>query len=736
LQLLYILEIPRNYSYSIKAATVIGAKMHKDKLHKAIIKIFFYTCSILALFPSKYVYADNNIVLNFATGNSLGVYYPLGKGISEIVKAKGIDLNVLTSEGSIENLRWLSNNKAQLCLSQSDTVYNAYNGLGGFNEKISNIKAFGSLYNEVVHILVRSSLSLKKIEDFKGKRISVGPKGGGTELNAITILESAGISSNEIKVMNLEFDSAVNALKENEVDIVFFISGYPSDGIQNAISSNAAVLFELQPDTLSHLVDKYSYFLVLEIPALTYSGQNDDIMTLGIPALLVGQDSLDDELVYRITKTVFDNTKALNRYHIKGKEIELSSALRGVTIPLFEGSKKFYKEKGLYRNELFKKIFSIFIIVLAVISLLFCIKRYRNIRFFFKTKPFARIFVVLAVILFVGSMVLYFAEHKINENYSDPLTSCWSSFINWLNFGTYVPITTTGRIASVLMTITGIGGIAWFTGEIASRLLQSKLTGGKRKMEKISDHYVIINWGGKVNRIIEQLHSDVFVNQRPIIVVNDSDQSVTFPPKLEYETVYIVNGNPTNEATLRNANVYNARSVIILASETGSPEVTDAKTILIILSIRKLCLDNKVKQVPMIAEIIAPDKVSLASYAGIVGNGELEIVSAQEISQGLIIQTAVNPGLSKVYKELLSYSKEDCEIYKAELPLEYIGKSFTEFAKGIVDLKNKGVNVIPIGIYRDGKVYLNPKKEKLDLLQQGDMFFGITYDETELKKIY
>jgi TRAP transporter TAXI family solute receptor len=172
---------------------------------------------VLIIFLPKDAPASNHDnILNLATGSKTGVYYPVGQGIAEAVKESNIKINVLSSEGSIENLNWLEEGKVQLCLAQSDIAYNAYNGLGRFPSKLSNIRTISSLYTEAVHIIVRNPLYIRKIEDMKGKRISVGPKGGGTESNALTVLEASGLTQDEFKLLNLSFDEGVKAIRENK----------------------------------------------------------------------------------------------------------------------------------------------------------------------------------------------------------------------------------------------------------------------------------------------------------------------------------------------------------------------------------------------------------------------------------------------------------------------------------------------------------------------------------------
>ncbi|NOZ69992.1 MAG: TAXI family TRAP transporter solute-binding subunit [Deferribacteres bacterium] len=134
---------------------------------KNILFIIGIFCFFLAFSMKTF---GNEIIptVNLATGSKKGVYFPIGKGIAEVANEANIKINVLNSEGSIENLKWLASGKVQLCLAQSDTVYNAYNGLNRFSNRNTNIRAIASLYTEAVHILIRRPLYIKKIGDFRG----------------------------------------------------------------------------------------------------------------------------------------------------------------------------------------------------------------------------------------------------------------------------------------------------------------------------------------------------------------------------------------------------------------------------------------------------------------------------------------------------------------------------------------------------------------------------------------
>lgn len=672
--------------------------------------------------------------LILTTGSERGVYYALGQGIADVAKKSNIRINVLSSRGSVENLYRLLEGTAQLCIAQSDTVYNAYHGLGQFTKKIINIQAIASLYTEAVHILIRNPLHIRKIEDFKGKRISIGPEGSGTESNALAILEAAGITPNEIQMLHLSFEDSIKAINEGKVDIAFVTSGYPSDVVKIIMQNKSAYFFEPNPGIFQRLIDIYPFFVITTIPSGTYANQDEDVTTIGVAALLIARNDLDNHLVYALTKLIFANRTVIANHHRKGLDINLKSALKGIAIPINNGAKWFYDEKGIYKKELYRKIIMNYVLpVILILLIAVAIIKFKKIKFFFKKKEIVRVLVFLLLIWILGSIVLYYSEHKINENYSNLFLAFWSGLINWISFGQKEPYTFIGRVTAITMMTLGVGGIAWFTGEIASIFVHKKLIGGKRMIEKLKGHYVIINWNNKGYGIIDQLHSPDLKERKPILLVTDLKESPV-PTKYEYENVYHISDSTINVNLLKKANVHLAHSVIVLADNLVKPEAADAKTILIILAIRKICGSEK-KQVPIIAEILEPQKVELAKYAGVLEDSYVEVVSSQYVAQNLLAQAAANPGLTEIYEDLLTFGKNTSEIYSWRIPSKFIGKKINEFFKLIIDLRDKNTYIIPLAISRNKKIYVNPSNSSVNSIEEGDTLFAICDTRDDLKRL-
>ena len=201
-------------------------------------------------------------------------------------------------------------------------------------------------------------------------------------------------------------------------------------------------------------------------------------------------------------------------------------------------------------------VFIVALLILAIVNV-------KRIRLFFYRREIARVLAALSLVWFFGSIVLYYAEHRINENYANIFISFWSGLVNWISFGVKEPFTITGKVTSVIMTAFGLGGIAWLTGEIASIFVHRKLLGGKGMISKLENHYVIINWNSKGPGIIDQLRNPE-VEKRPILIITQSKDS-PIPAKHEGNDIYHLHDHSISEDILRRANVDRAHSICVLA---------------------------------------------------------------------------------------------------------------------------------------------------------------------------
>ncbi len=291
---------------------------------------------------------QTNLIL--ATGGTTGTYYPFGGAMANIFNTKIENMNVTAQAtgASVENCKLLGKNEAELAILQNDMLDYAYNGKEAFKDaKIENLRGIAKLYPEIIQIVAVKGIN--SIEDLKGKKVSVGAPGSGVEANARQILEAYGMTYDDMTVSYLSFAESADAYKDKHIDAFFVTSGIPNSSIQDIAAMNPVSLVSLSDDAVGKLIEKYPFFVEYTIPANTYNGQTADVKTTAVLATLATNKEASTDVIYNITKALFENQNELATAHAKGKELKLEEALNGISIPLHPGAEKYFKEKGILK---------------------------------------------------------------------------------------------------------------------------------------------------------------------------------------------------------------------------------------------------------------------------------------------------------------------------------------------------------------------------------------------------
>ena len=285
-----------------------------------------------------------------ATGGTSGTYYPFGGAIANIWNTKIDNMNVTAQAtgASAENLRLINKGEAEFATVQNDVMDYAYHGTDMFaGEKLENVMTIGTMYPEVVQIAASKTSGIKSIADFKGKRISVGDAGSGVEFNAKQILEGYGLSFDDIKKSNLSFKESAEGLQNGTLDACFITAGVPNSALQELAFTAGLILIPVDGEAADKICQKYGFYTKTVIPADTYKGTESDTAALAIKATLAVSSKLDEEIVYEMTKALFENLDELAQGHAKGKEVSAEKAVTGVSVPFHPGAKKYFKEIGV-----------------------------------------------------------------------------------------------------------------------------------------------------------------------------------------------------------------------------------------------------------------------------------------------------------------------------------------------------------------------------------------------------
>ncbi|WP_019121514.1 TAXI family TRAP transporter solute-binding subunit [Brevibacillus massiliensis] len=285
--------------------------------------------------------------LIIATGGTSGTYYPLGGGMAEQIKEKaGIPTTAQVTGASAENMRLIRDKSVDIAFTQSDIADYASKGEKMFEQDGKlDFKALGSLYDETIQIVVSPDSGINSVADLKGKRVSVGAPGSGTEANAEQILEVYGLKFDDMTVQRLSFGDSAKAIQDGQLDAAFQTAGTPTAAITELAATKGVKIISIEPDKVDALIAKYPYYVKTIIPGNTYQTVKDDVSTVSVRAMLVVRSDLSEDDVYKVTKAIFENTDKLN--HVKSKEIRVESALSGVNLEVHPGAKKYFEEKGV-----------------------------------------------------------------------------------------------------------------------------------------------------------------------------------------------------------------------------------------------------------------------------------------------------------------------------------------------------------------------------------------------------
>jgi len=285
--------------------------------------------------------------LSIATGGTTGTYYPLGGDIANLYNTviDGVKASAQATGGSADNLRLIDAGEAELGTVQNDVSWFAYSGTDSFaNEQIQSFSVISSLYAEYVQIVTRADSDINCIADFKGKAVSIGAAGSGVYTNAMHVLEAAGLTLDDIDEQYLSFAESADGLKNKQIDAAFICAGIPNAAITELGSTTGVKLISLSDEEVAKLIAAHPTYGNLKLPAATY-GLSEDVNCVVITALLVCSNELDEQLVYDMTKALYEQDGILT--HAKAAEITLDTAFVGVgELPLHPGAARYYQEVG------------------------------------------------------------------------------------------------------------------------------------------------------------------------------------------------------------------------------------------------------------------------------------------------------------------------------------------------------------------------------------------------------
>ncbi|TFG91643.1 MAG: TAXI family TRAP transporter solute-binding subunit [Syntrophobacterales bacterium] len=301
------------------------------------------------------------IFVSIGGGDISGVYFPTGLAIARMINADRqnyeIRATVEATPGSTFNLNAIMAGYMDFGLSQADKQYHAVKGVAEWAEKgpQKELRAVFSIYPESVTLVAADDAGINTIEDLKGKRVSLGNPGSSQHRVIINILEAFGINpETDIETQTVYASDAPDLLQDGLIDAYFFTVGHPNETVKRGLSGTRnAHIVPISGPAVDKLVTEKVYYTRYRIPMQRLypdlPGPHEDVKTLAVLAMFCTSSEVPEQIVYIVTKEVFENLDYFRQQHPALAVLTKEGMLEGLQAPLHPGAMKYYREAGLMK---------------------------------------------------------------------------------------------------------------------------------------------------------------------------------------------------------------------------------------------------------------------------------------------------------------------------------------------------------------------------------------------------
>ena len=288
--------------------------------------------------------------ITIGSGGVGGTYYPLGGAMAEVLSNAGIDVKATSrsTSASRENNRLVAADRAQIGMSMGSALYQAINGIEAFEpDGKLPLQILMNMYPAPQHLVTVKGSGITKLEDIKGKKVSVGAPGGGDQILTMLILKAAGIDSEkDFTKQQLTQPEGVMALKDGNVDAVFWNFAAPGSAVLEVAAQRDVVLVPLSEELVQKVIADNPFLLPYTIKAGTYESVKEDVRTIADSNYLVVRNTMDEKLAYDLVKVLIENREKFMNVTQQASHFVPEEASVGIT-DFAPGAKKYFKEKGI-----------------------------------------------------------------------------------------------------------------------------------------------------------------------------------------------------------------------------------------------------------------------------------------------------------------------------------------------------------------------------------------------------
>lgn len=287
--------------------------------------------------------------ISIGTGGTGGVYYPYGGGMAEIWSkfVPGVKAVAEVTGASVENVKLAHKGETIVGLIMGDVAYQAYHAEGSFKGKPQKILSMAAMYPNVLHAVTLKGSGIKSVADFKGKKVSIGAPGSGTAFMAELVLKAVGVPLDSFDVRRLSFNETANALRDHTIDAGIWVVAPGTSSIMDLATTHDIEMIAFTPDQQKKVTDTYGFYAPWTMEAGAYRGVDQPVPTISVWNVVIVQSTQPEDLVYELTKVLYEQNAYLQKIHPFAKFTTPENAVSKSPIPLHPGAIKYLKEKGI-----------------------------------------------------------------------------------------------------------------------------------------------------------------------------------------------------------------------------------------------------------------------------------------------------------------------------------------------------------------------------------------------------
>ena len=273
-----------------------------------------------------------------------GAYYPLGQGLASLVTrdADGISMVPIVTRGALENPRLVGGGELEMALTNADLAYFAYRGEGPYEAPL-DILAAGALHPSVLHLIARAGGSVSTFAELNGRRLAIGPAGGPTVTLTDLLLQSHGMTLDDVVPSFLSYSDGFTQLGDGNVDAAFALAGYPAAAVMQTRATQNLTFIHVEAPVIEQFVAENPYYYPVEIPSSVYDTDAGSTV-LAIANVLIVRGSESEDAVYRVVESIYGNLAELSESNAIAAQIDASRST-DLPLPLHPGAARYFAEQ-------------------------------------------------------------------------------------------------------------------------------------------------------------------------------------------------------------------------------------------------------------------------------------------------------------------------------------------------------------------------------------------------------